>query len=162
MHTTKEYDILTIVHDHPASIRQRDLASAANLSLGMTNAILKKLVIKGLLVMQRISSRNIRYALTAEGMLEVARRSRRLLKRTLKSVVEYREAIEQLVSRIKSEGYDSICLQGPSDIDFIVEWACLKQKLNYGHDGRAIWETTEEEIIQTLGAMKQGADTTKS
>jgi len=162
MHTNKEYDILEIVHNHPASIRQRELATAADLSLGMTNAILKKLVTKGLLVMRRINSRNIQYALTGEGMLEVARRSTRLLKRTLKSVVEYREAIEQLVSKIKGEGYDSICLQGPSDIDFIVEWACLKQKLNYGYNGRAIWETTGEKIIQALREMKQNANATQS
>ncbi|RKX94369.1 MAG: transcriptional regulator, partial [Spirochaetes bacterium] len=82
MYTDKEYLILEHINDNSSHTRQRDLAAAADLSLGMTNAVLKKLVNKGLLVMKRVNSRNIHYALTPEGLSHLARRSRALLKRT--------------------------------------------------------------------------------
>ena len=129
--SNKEYEILEIINDSSSHVSQRELAQAADLSLGMTNAVLKKLVMKGLLVMKRINSRNIRYALTAEGMAEVAHRSEALLKRTLGNVAAYRSAVEDFVTSHAQKGVQAICLKGPSDLDFIVEWACMKHHVAY-------------------------------
>ncbi|RKX89487.1 MAG: hypothetical protein DRZ90_17115 [Spirochaetes bacterium] len=101
----------------PSLASSRDLSAVADLSLGMTNAVLKKPVTKGLLVMKRVNSRNIHYALTADGLTEVARRSHALLKRTLKNVAEYRDAAESYVSALKKEGYQAIHLKNSSDLD---------------------------------------------
>ena len=131
MYTDKEYLILEHINDNSSQTRQRDLAAAADLSLGMTNAVLKKLVSKGLLVMKRVNSRNIHYALTPEGLSHLARRSRALLKRTLSNVAQYRDATERYIINLKTEGYTSINLQGDSDLDFILEWACMKNGLLY-------------------------------
>ena len=130
MHSDKEYLILEHINGNSSHTRQRDLA-AADLSLGMTNAVLKKLVTKGLLVMKRVNSRNIHYALTPEGLYEVAQRSRALLKRTLSNVAQYRDAAERYVSSLKQEGCTAIQLQGSSDLDFILEWACMKHEMLY-------------------------------
>ena len=129
MHSDKEYLILEHINDNSTQTRQRDLAAAADLSLGMTNAVLKKLVTKGLLVMKRVNSRNIHYALTPDGLSEVAQRSRALLKRTLSNVTQYRDAAEHYVFSLKQEGCTSIQLQSPSDLDFILEWACMKNEI---------------------------------
>ena len=129
MYTDKEYLILEHINDNSSHTRQRDLAAAADLSLGMTNAVLKKLVSKGLLVMKRVNSRNIHYALTPEGLSHLARRSRALLKRTLSNVALYRDAAEHYITSLKAQGFTAITLQGPSDLDFILEWACMKNGL---------------------------------
>ena len=61
-HEDKELEILENIYHSSSSVRQRDLAEIVGLSLGMTNAILKRLVKKGLLTVRKVNNRNIRYA----------------------------------------------------------------------------------------------------
>jgi DNA-binding MarR family transcriptional regulator len=68
-------------------VRQRDLAKIAGLSLGMTNAILKRLALKGLLTIKRVNNRNIHYIVTPTGIEAITRKSYRYFKRTIKNVV---------------------------------------------------------------------------
>ncbi len=112
-------------------LKQRDLANAAGASLGMTNAILKRLALKGLIVVRRINSRNIQYAVTPDGVNEIARRSYRYFKRTIRNVVFYRDRIDESVSRAKLRGAQAVLLIGVSDLDFIVEHACDRHGLPF-------------------------------
>lgn len=112
-------------------ISQRDLARAIGLSLGMTNVLLKRLSQKGLILMQKISSRNVTYVLTPEGVNELAGRTYRYLKRTMKTVVTYKEAIISIACEARDLGFASISLLGKSDIDFIVEYAASSAGLDY-------------------------------
>lgn len=112
-------------------LKQRELANAAGASLGMTNAILKRLALKGLIVVRRINSRNIHYAVTPDGVNEIARRSYRYFKRTIRNVVFYRDRIDESVSRAKSRGAQAVLLIGVSDLDFIVEHACDRHGLSF-------------------------------
>ncbi len=57
-------------------------------------------------------------------MEEIARRNYRFLRRTIKNVVYYKEAIEGFVRELSRKGFDGILLVGASDMDFIVEHAC--------------------------------------
>ena len=79
--TEKELTLLVQI-ERDAHISQRDLAKGVGLSLGMTNAILKRLVTKGLLMVQKINNRNIRYIVTAKGIEAITRRSYRFFRRT--------------------------------------------------------------------------------
>lgn len=127
----KEIEILTNINNNTSTLSQRELASNAGMSLGMTNAVLKRLVQKGWLTIRKINNRNIRYAVTPDGMEEITRRSYRYFKRSLKNVAEYKDKIEELLTQIQIDGYDSIVLIGSSDIDFIVDYLCtsLEMKL---------------------------------
>ena len=101
-------------------VRQRDLSHVIGMSLGMTNAILKRLVHKGYLTIRKINNRNIAYAVTPMGVEAIAKRSYRYFKRTIRNIVYYREAIEAFVHDVKSRGYQGIAFAGVSDLDFIV------------------------------------------
>ena len=127
--TDKELKILEHIEQN-SHVNQRDLASGVGMSLGMTNAVLKRLVTKGFLMMQKVNNRNIKYAVTPQGIEAIAKRSYRYFRRTLKNVAFYREAIESLVQDVKARGFEGIVLVGPSDLDFIVEWACEKWGVN--------------------------------
>ena len=127
----KELTILENIYNQPGEVRQRDLAEIAGLSLGMTNAILKRLAVKGLLTIKRVNNRNIHYIVTPSGIEAITRKSYRYFKRTIKNVVYYKEAIEELVSGIKNQGYEGLILKGSSDLDFIVEHSCRKADLRY-------------------------------
>ncbi|RKX90050.1 MAG: hypothetical protein DRZ90_16680 [Spirochaetes bacterium] len=41
-------------------------------------------------------------------------------------MAQYRDAAERYVTSLKTEGCTAISLQGPSDLDFILEWVCMK------------------------------------
>jgi DNA-binding MarR family transcriptional regulator len=131
MTTEKETIILEKLSHNETPVRQRELAEVAGLSLGMTNGLLKKMTDKGFLLMEKINSRNIRYILTSKGMSELNRRTRSYMKKTIKNVVYYREAIEELVMSASEMGFENILLIGQSDLDFILEWACQRHHIRY-------------------------------
>ncbi len=112
------------------SLKQRELADKAGISLGMTNAILKRLIEKGWLMTKRLNSRNISYVVSPAGMEEVFKRGYRYFKRTINDIRLYKEGIEQLVSDAIEAGYKGVALVGKSDLDFIVEYACGKEGFN--------------------------------
>ncbi len=126
----KELIILEQIQNNP-HVNQRDLATVTKASLGMTNAILKRFAEKGLITIKKINNRNIRYALTAEGMEEINRRSWGYFKRTIKNVVDYKDAISEVIRQAKAAGFKGIQLVGPSDFDFIVEHQCYKMDVPY-------------------------------
>ena len=61
-----ELDVLSQIH-HNQAVKQRDIAHAIGLSLGMTNAILKRLATKGFITMRRLNARNVHYLVTPDG-----------------------------------------------------------------------------------------------
>lgn len=136
MITDSEYEILDILYQdqlngHAHEISQRELAKKSNLSLGMTNMILKRLLQRGWLTAQQVNIRKVRYLMTNEGINEVSRRSYRYFKKTIKNVVKFKEAVDSLVSAAKRSGYTCVLLVGRSDLDFIVEHACERQGLEF-------------------------------
>lgn len=126
-HIDKEYAILENIYHKPEKVRQRDLAHIAGISLGMTNAILKRLINKGLVIARKINHRTIHYAVTPSGINAIMQRSYRYFKRTIKNIVYYKEKIRELVHEIATKGYSKIQLAGESDLDFIVEH-CVHQE----------------------------------
>lgn len=124
--STKEIEILENIYNSSHHVNQRDLARIAGLSLGMTNTILKRLAQKGWLTVRKVNNRNIHYAVTPSGVDLILRKSYRYFKRTIKHVVYYREAIENLVKEAGILGYTQVLLIGRSDLDFIVEHACSR------------------------------------
>ena len=125
----KEAIILEHIYNND-SLKQRELADKAGISLGMTNAILKRLIEKGWLLTKRINSRNICYVVSPVGIKELFRQGRQKFKQTIDNVLFYKEEIEHLVSEAVAGGYETVALVGKSDLDFIVEYACGKEGFN--------------------------------
>ncbi|MDC7226151.1 MAG: winged helix-turn-helix transcriptional regulator [Spirochaetales bacterium] len=138
----KELEILNNINDYPEYLSQRELASRSGMSLGMTNAVLKRLVQKGWLMMRKVNNRNIRYVITPAGMEEITRRSYRYFKRTLKNVAEYKDKIETLILKIQADGYDGLVLVGSSDVDFIVEYLCMQHSIKLVRRDSEITDST--------------------
>ena len=83
-------------------------------------------------------NRNIAYAVTPAGVEAITKRSYRYLRRTIRNIVYYREAIEAFVQDVKSLGYQGIAFAGVSDLDFIVEHACEMYGIRYLRDDASI------------------------
>lgn len=126
----KEYEILRLIHRKKEQVRQRDIAEIAGVSLGTANLIIHQLSQKGWITMKRLSNRKILYALTPAGMDEIMKRSYRYFRRTIRNVVVYKEAIEEIVKEAKKNGFSGISLIGYSELDFIVDHACQKYHMD--------------------------------
>lgn len=130
-----EYDVLAHIHRHE-QVKQRDIAGAIGLSLGMTNAVLKRLANKGFITMRRINSRNIHYLVTPTGVDEIATRSYRYLRRTVGHIVRYKEQLRGIFRQAalkppEGRGITKVVLVGESDLDFLVEWCTEKEGLGF-------------------------------
>ncbi|MGL1890240.1 MAG: winged helix-turn-helix transcriptional regulator [Spirochaetaceae bacterium] len=120
----REYLILKSIKDGQDTIRQRDIAKIAGVSLGMTNTIIKKMIDKGLLKTKQISPKHIRYLLTIKGLSAIKKRGSDFLKSTIKNVIVFNESINIIVKNLKEENYTSINLIGDSDLLFLLEYSC--------------------------------------
>jgi DNA-binding MarR family transcriptional regulator len=122
----RELDILAQVQRNRA-VTQRDIARVIGLSLGMTNAVLKRLASKGFISMRRINARNIRYLVTPAGVKLIAHRSYRYLRRTLSPIVRYKDRLLDILAHAAERspgglGRTEVVLVGESELDFLVEW----------------------------------------
>jgi DNA-binding MarR family transcriptional regulator len=128
-----EYALLESIYHHQEArpVRQRDLAKIVGISLGMTNVILRKLAQKGWVIVRRINSRNIQYAVTPSGIDEISRRSYKFFKKTIRNVVYYKDALERFLLSAKAKNFHAIVLVGKSDFDFVLAFLCQKHKLEF-------------------------------
>ena len=136
----KELEILETIHTAKQDnkpIVQRDIAHIVGVSIGMTNAILKRLAKKGLLTIKKVNNRNIHYAVSPAGMRALSEKSYKYFKRTIKNVVYYKERIGEIVDQAVEEGCTKIVLVGKSDLDFIVEHFCMKHGIDFGRVKKA-------------------------
>jgi DNA-binding MarR family transcriptional regulator len=134
MEQDSEFLLLNSIHEltlAKADISQRDLSRAIQLSLGMTNVLIKRMSLKGFVLIQRVSPRKVTYVLTPDGMAELAQKTYRYLKRTMKKVVDYKEAIMTIARDAKTRGFTSIGILGNSDINFIIEYAATNVGLPF-------------------------------
>jgi predicted transcriptional regulator len=123
----RESLILENIYYGKHKISQRKIAHTAGISLGMANAILKKLLTKGWITIKKINKRTMLYAVTPAGVKAIVRRSFGYLRRTIENISVYKQKIEIIIDKIKYDGFKKIVLIGKSNVDFIIEYFCLKK-----------------------------------
>ena len=88
-----EIDILQILENNE-DISQRELAKLSGFSLGKVNILLKRFAKEGLVKIEKLNSKNLRYILTPKGMTH-------LTKKTLNYMKKSYQAVNILVTKIK-------------------------------------------------------------
>jgi len=154
-----ELALLERIYQHQQTggrLTQRDLAEASGLSLGMTNALLRRLVDSGWVLLTKLTSKTVRYGLTEAGVAEVTRRAAGYFRDASESALLYRDRIDALVARAVDSGYEMLVLAGVSEIDSLLDASCERQGIaliksadperaaRLARDGRAlvVWAET--------------------
>jgi DNA-binding MarR family transcriptional regulator len=132
-----------------SKLTQRDLAGQAGVSLGMANILLRRLAERGWVKLTKLSSKTVRYALTSEGMSELAQRTAGYFSRASRSADLYRERIESFVLAAKRDGAGSIVLYGSSEVEIVLAYVCERH-------GMVFVKSSDLEKAQAL-ARKSGA-----
>jgi DNA-binding MarR family transcriptional regulator len=110
-------------------ITQRELARKAGLSLGMTNALLRQFAERGWVKLTKLSTRSVVYALTPDGISEIARRTAGFFQRASRNSELYRDRLEAYIVEAKVSGASTLVLAGSSDLEFLLEYLCDRHGL---------------------------------
>ena len=112
----------TLKEDPLAS--QRVLAENAGMSIGLMNAVIKRFVERGWIMLTNVNLRKLSYAITPAGIAELTARSQTFVKRTFEIANKYNDTLCKVVSDAKNEGKDKVALYGNSYIKFLLIYAC--------------------------------------
>ncbi len=128
----REFELVNIV-GHELAANQRDLSRHMNLSLGMTNMLLRRLVTKGYIRIQQLDQRKVRYILTPKGFAEKMQKSVKYTLNTINSIGLIKNHLTVILKRFYSEGYRKFYILGESDLAGLVE-TVLKESFRQGHE----------------------------
>ena len=95
---------------------QRDLAKDLNISLGLVNSFIKRLVKKGYFKVTHIPKNRIRYLLTSQGASEKTRLTYEYIQYSYNFYKEARQKLRALYSELEKQGATLIVFYGASDL----------------------------------------------
>ncbi len=102
-------------------LTQRKISHRLDLSLGMTNLILKRLVNKGYIKVKGLDKRKVQYILTSKGFAEKAKKSYLYFLKTIYSLQEMKKKIQHLVMMEYEKGKTHFTILGDGELADIVE-----------------------------------------
>lgn len=92
-----EYEILSQLEKNQDT-SQRKIASRTGLSVGTVNLLLKKMVRKGLVKIERLNAKTLRYIITPHGMAEKTSLVYQYMKISYQQISKISRALEQVVA----------------------------------------------------------------
>jgi len=95
---------------------QRDLARELNISLGLVNSFIKRLLKKGYFKARQIPKNRIRYYLTPEGASEKTRLTYLYIQHSYNFYKDARQKLRDLYSKLESQNVSRIVFYGASDL----------------------------------------------
>jgi len=129
---TQDIRILKILEkvqdENPHS--QRDLARELNISLGLVNSFIKRLVLKGYLKATTIPRKRIKYILTPKGMTEKTRLTYKYIQYSYQLYRSSRQKFRRLFADMESQGVRRIVFFGASDLAEIAFLSLLETALD--------------------------------
>ena len=129
----KEYVILNHIHKGEKTT-QREIALNAGISVGVVNLLLKKMVRKGLVKIDRINTKTLRYVLTPKGMQEKLQLTYNYAKISYKRISLIREGVKAIIEEQteKVGPVKEVALFGPDDeIGEIIKMALSSVGVTY-------------------------------
>lgn len=95
---------------------QRDLARDLNISLGLVNSFIKRLVKKGYFKASHVPKNRMRYFLTPKGASEKTRLTYEYIQHSYKFYKEARQKMRDLYTELESQGVSYIVFYGAGDL----------------------------------------------
>ncbi|HHU83464.1 MAG TPA: winged helix-turn-helix transcriptional regulator [Firmicutes bacterium] len=127
----KEYQIIIQLQEG-TDVTQREIAKNTGLSLGLVNLLLQRMIKKGLVKIEKLNARSLRYILTPKGMAEKVRLTCEYLKNCYAQITGLMEVVTAVIARAWRQGYRGVILYGPGDeVLQILKIALEQQKIEY-------------------------------
>lgn len=157
----REFELVNIVGAELAA-NQRELSRQMNLSLGMTNMLLRRLVTKGYIRIKQLDSRKVGYFLTPKGFAEKMRKSVKYTLKTISSIGLIKKQLLEILGSLYTQGHRKFYILGESDFAELVEssliqsqWAGIEviriKSLAEGSDGLVLICREDENSLELDG-----------
>jgi DNA-binding MarR family transcriptional regulator len=95
---------------------QRDLSGELNISLGLVNSLIKRLVTKGFVKIKTIPKNRIKYILTPSGAAEKTRLTYKYIQHSYGFYKDARQKLRKLYADLEAQGVTSIVFYGAGDL----------------------------------------------
>ena len=118
----REFELVNIVGAQLGA-NQRDLSRHMNLSLGMTNMLIRRLVTKGYIRIKQLDRRKVEYILTPKGFSEKMRKSVNYTLKTINSIGLIKKNLLSILKDIYADGVRKFYVLGASDLGGLIEMA---------------------------------------
>ncbi len=112
---------------------QRELAQSLNISLGLVNAFVKRIVRKGYFKMTTIPGRRVRYLLTPKGLAEKSRLTAEYLQYSLSYYREVRLKLGKIVGDLKNQGIQKVALVGTGELAELFSLSLQEANIEISH-----------------------------
>lgn len=110
-----EYEVLTYLKENEIAT-QRKISKRTGLSLGAVNILLKKMVRKGLVKVEKLSARSMRYILTPRSMQEKSSLTYQYIRKSYKQILKINHILDDIIRQWEPDknGFP-VVLYGPAD-----------------------------------------------
>lgn len=125
----REFELINIIGANLA-LSQRDLSRRMDMSLGMTNMIIRRLIAKGYIRIRQLNKRKVEYILTPKGFTEKTHKSIKYTLKTINSIGLIKERLKKIIRELYEAGNRRFYLLGESDLVVLVEMAFRDNALN--------------------------------
>jgi DNA-binding MarR family transcriptional regulator len=142
-------DVLTIL-DREDSPSQREIAKQTGFSVGLVNTLIKKCAKKGLVKIERLNSRNIKYILTPEGIKEKTQKTIDYIKKSYQAIQQLQKRVTELALKHSAEGKKIYIYNEDEDeiFDLVTETLdSLDINYNIVNHKRSLEETLDNSVL---------------
>ena len=130
----REFELVNIIGANLAS-SQRDLSRHMDLSLGMTNMLIRRLVTKGYIRIKQLDKKKVQYILTPKGFAEKMQKSVKYTLKTLNSIGLMKSRLLVLLKGAYEAGTRKFYVLGGPDLAGLIEMTLNE---NFLHDFQVI------------------------
>jgi len=123
----REFELINIIGAELGA-NQRDLSKKLDISLGMTNLLVRRLAAKGYIRIRQLNKKKTEYILTPKGFTEKYHKSVHYTLKTIRSIGLIREQLDIIIQRLYEQGERIFYIFGNSDLAELVEMSLRQQK----------------------------------
>lgn len=147
----REFELINVIGKELGS-NQRDLSRKMELSLGMINLLIRRLVSKGYIRVEQLNKRKVQYILTPKGFAEKMRQSVKYTINTINSIGYIKRRIKSIINGLYKDGERTFYLFCEPDLGLIIERAFQEDQLK----GISLKVLTEEPTEKLNGVLLFG------
>ncbi len=116
----RELELINIIGAQLGA-NQRRLSHLMDLSLGMTNMLIRRLIAKGFIRIEQLNKRKVQYILTPKGFVEKMHKSIKYTLKTINSIGLIRNQVREILLGLYESGVRNFYIVGKHDLSMLVE-----------------------------------------
>ncbi|MBF0485512.1 MAG: winged helix-turn-helix transcriptional regulator [Candidatus Omnitrophica bacterium] len=116
----REFELVNIIGAELGA-NQRDLSRHMELSLGMTNMLIRRLLAKGYIRIKQLNKKKVEYILTPKGFAEKMQKSVKYTLKTINSIGLIKNCLSEVLQKFHSSGVRKFYILGESDLAGLIE-----------------------------------------